>query len=360
MRNARTKLLASALLMMLAACSKGKFEQFPEAAPADRALAEKLWADYLGALSDPAFGKDVLVAARFFSRQVLLQSDEADFEKRLQGFARRRSVLEGIQVKSLKNTPDGLLLVLESKAGEVGLPVVKEGETMKFAELAAASGDWTTPAKPLPASAAPPSLLSIKVLLRDETAGVGERLRAAVALAQSRERAVIVASQKTVQNPVVRLGLALARVKLDGSDDSFLKDFPTDAEGLRALQRADSAIFEEMITKLSNMGALVEEPPANEILFRVAAGAPAEMRARLGRALYEMAELGPARFANAFKNLVKDPKSDPALAVYAEEFRQRKQAPKLEAFLKKFSTSEGGPEEQKLCRAILAWLGKIR
>ncbi len=353
-------LMASAVLLGLLGCSKSKFDKFPDAAQAERQLAEKLWADYAQAILDPAFGKDPLLAARFFSRQVLLQVDEAEFVKRLQNFAKRRAALEGIQVKGLKSTPDGLLLVLDSKAGEAGLPVVKEGEAMRFSEITASTGDWNSPAKALPASAAEPSLLSVKVLLRDETADVGERLRAAVALAQSRERGVIVASQKTVQNPVVRLGLGLARVKLDGFDESFLKNFPTDAEGLRALQRADGAIFEEMITKVSNMGAMVEDPPANEVMFRVAAGAPPEMRGRMGRALYDMAELGPHRFANAFKNLVKDPKTDPALAVYADEFRQRKQAPKLEAFLRKFTSSEGGPEEQKLCRSILGWLQKIR
>jgi hypothetical protein len=344
--------------LCLSACARGKFESFPDAAPPDRTLAERLWADYLKVLSDPALARDPLLAARLFSRQVLLQVDEADFQKRLLMFSKRRSALDGTSVKALKNTPDGLVLVIESKAGEVGIPVLKEGDGMRFAEITASTGEWSKPAKALPASASEPSLLSIKVLLRDENADVGERLRAAVALAQSRERAVIVSAQKTVQNPIVRQGLALARVKLDGSDESFLKNFPTDAEGLRAIQRADSAIFEEMLTKLSNMGALVEEPPANEILFRVAAGAPPEMRARMGRALYDMAELGPARFANAFKNLVKDPKTDPALALYAEEFRQKKDAPKLQAFLKKFA-AEGASEEQKLCRSILAWLQKI-
>lgn len=360
MRRFPLVLLTTAHLLCLLGCAKSKYDKFPDATPAERVLAEKLWAEYAQAVLDPAISKDPLGAARFFSRQVLLQADEAEFEKRLQNLAKRRAVLEGIRFKSLKSTPDGLLMVLESKAGEAGLPVIKEGECMRFAEITASTGDWNSPAKALPASTAEPSLLSVKVLLRDETADVGERLRAAVALAQSHERGVIVASQKTVQNPVVRLGLGLARVKLDGFDESFIKNFPTDAEGLRAVQRADGAIFEEMITKISNMGAMVEDPPANEVMFRVAAAAPPEMRERMGRALYEMAELGPHRFANAFKNLVKEPKADPALAAYAEEFRQRKQAPKLEAFLRKFTSSEGGPEEQKLCRAILGWLQKIR
>jgi hypothetical protein len=343
-------------LWLVFGCSSSKFRKMADASPEDFKAAKEMWSEYGKQLAEKKITKDPLLVSSFFSRTVLLQTSEADFSKRIAGAARRNStgLFEGVEVKALKESQTGLMLVLNTKAGETGIPMVKEGERIKFAELTFSTGEWSAgEAKPMLDSAeVEPSVLFQKAVIRDGKTLVGERLKAAVSLANGKRRSEIIELQRTVTDPIILLGLGFARVRIDGFDENFIKNFPTNADGLIALAKADKAIFEEMITKLSNMGALVEDPPANEAFYRVVAGAPSEMRELMGRALYNMAELGPIRFANAVKNGSKDIASDPVLDVLIEEIKRRGgKSPQLSMFLKKF-IAEGEPAERQLCLAI--------
>jgi hypothetical protein len=114
------------------------------------------------------------------------------------------------------------------------------------------------------------------------------------------------------------------------------------------------------VTKLSNLASSIEEPPANEKLFQVAAAAPAELQALFGKAVFEMGELNPTRFANAVRAQVKDIAQDPVLGLYfAELTRRGAKDTKVEAFLRKFA-GQGEPEEKALCRDLLARFPRVR
>lgn len=347
----------------LAGCSKGKYDNLADASGDVRAAAEKMWDEYLTALGNRQVGKNPMLVAKFFSGPLLASTNEAEFRSRIVKTQKKRSAgaFERVTVAAVKTGHEGLLMIVDSKAGQAAIPVVQAGDQIKFAELMASTGDWAKEAKPGPSEMpADPSLLYIKVVLQDEQAPVGDRLRAAIMLVKTKYRKEIVSHQRTVKNPVVRLGLGLARIKIDGSDESFIKNFPTDSNGISAIRQADKDIFEEMITKLSNMGGLVEDPPANEVMYKVAAGAPSDLRDRMAKALYNMAELNPARMANAVRNVATDASSDSTFEIYLEEVkRQDGKAPKMTAFLRKFSRI-GESEERKLCNTLLSRIGKAK
>lgn len=345
---------------LVSGCPQGKYEEFEDAPAADRTAAEKLWTGYLNKLGSRKAGKNPLELAEFFALPLLAHTDEDTFRQRIKQCLRRRSAgaFEDVEVEAVKTSPGGLLLVVDSKAGQAAIPLTRQGEQLKFAELEASTGDWSREATRGPSEMPDnPSLLYIKVVVQDEHASAGERLRAAVALADSKYRKSIIRLQRTVTDPVVRLGLGLARIKIDGSDASFVRNFPKEAMGISALAQADSAIFEEMISKLTNLGAMQEDPPANEALYRTAGDAPPNLRDRMAKALYDMAEQAPARMANAVRNVASDPASDSTFALYLEEVGRRGQAPKMVRFLKKFSKI-GEPEERKLCKTLLGLIHK--
>ncbi|MBN2498682.1 MAG: hypothetical protein JXR96_29090 [Deltaproteobacteria bacterium] len=366
MRFATPCLVCLVLLLGLCciACPAGQFDSMPDCSPADRAVAEKLWRGYLDALGNRKWVKQPERLAVFFLPALIASTDEKTFAKSLVDARRKMAtgLLDAAQIESLKQAPGGLLLVIDSKAGEVGVPLARTGERMLLADIAMATGEWTAEgvhfSGKMPAE---PSLLYLKMMLADEKQPVGDRLRAAVNLAKTEYRQEIIRHQRMVQDRIVRLGLGLARVRIDGFDESFLKNFPTDASGLSALKSADAEIFEEMLTKLANQGAMVEDPPANEVLYKVVAGSPAPMRERMGKAIYDMAEMSPVRFANAVRNAgAKDLSKDATLAIYLEEVKRRGgKSPKVSAFLKKFSR-QGEPVERALCGSILSQLQKAR
>jgi len=349
------------LAVLLAGCPKGKYDDLPEAPESDRLAAEQLWTEYQKALGDRKASKNPILVARFFSQPLMAVTTEAEFKKQVSKCLKKRSAgaFRGVDVETLKNGPDSLLLVVDSKAGQAAIPVVKDGDRLVFSELEASTGNWTGEAKPGPSQMPEkPSLLYIKMMLNNKQAKVGDRLRAAMMLAETKYRKQIISHQRTISDPIVRLGLGLARIKIDGSDESFVKNFPTSPGGVAALAQADKKIFDEMISKLANLGAMQEDPPANEVLYKVAGAAPTGMREQMGKALYKMAELGPHRLANAVRNLTKDLDRDPALEIYIEEVKRRGgKAPKVFRFLKKFSKI-GEPEERKLCKNLLARIKK--
>ena len=343
-------------------CSKSRYAHLADADSQSGEKARKMWSEYTAALSDPANGTKPLFLARFFDDALLSHTEQKAFEARLKkAFILARSGLfSEAKLKAVKVAEGGLLLVLDSKAGEATVPARAKAEGVLLADLRTATGDWTgEPAFGPSSPAEKPSLLFLLRLLENDDRSLGERLRAAVAMARPEFRSQIVQQMQRQTDPIIRLGLGLARVKIDGWDESFLKNFPVSAEGLNALQNADGEVFDEMMTKLFNMALQVEDPPANEVLFKAAAGAPQQLRARFAAALYELGENGPARFANAVRSLAPDkPQEHPAVKLYLEEFERRGgKAPKLEAFLKKFA-SIGEPEEQKLCRVLLGLLKK--
>jgi hypothetical protein len=343
-------------------CPAGKYDKLADA-PGEKTAASAFWNQYLSKLSDKQVSKDPIQMARFFSGPLLARTQEAEFKKRIAKTQKKQSAgaFERVEVVSVKDGPGGLLIIVDSKAGQAAIPIVKEDDKVRFAELAASTGDWAKEAKHGPDKMPDePSILYIKWILSDTQSPLGKRLQAAVALSKPQYRSVIISQQKKVRDPVVRLGLGLARIKIDGSDASFLRNFPTNAEGMQTIANADKAIFDEMITKLSNMGGLVEDPPANEIMYKVAAGAPPAMRDQMASALYKMAELNPARMANAVRNVATDPQSDTTLDIYLEEVKRKGgKAPKMTAFLKKFSRIGEG-EERKLCKTLLSRIAKAR
>jgi hypothetical protein len=347
----------------LAGCSGGPYASLPDAPAEKLQAASGLWESYRTTLSDKATSRDEVALARHFCRPLVAATEPAEFLKRMSAAQKMTStgLMDSIRLTALKQAPEGLLLIVESKAGQAAIPLCEEDGAPRLADLAAASGDWK--AAPHHASAQMPeerSLLYLEVLVRDEQAPLAERLRAAVGLARKEWRSNLLKAQGRVTQPVVRLGLGLARTKVDGLDPSFIQNFPADPAGLRALLEADRALFEEMIVKLGNLGSAVEDPPANEKMFQVAAAAPQEIQATAARALYDMAELSPERFANGVRAQVKDLQADPALKLYFEELGRRGgSAPQLERFLKKFS-KQGEPEERKLCRELLGRFPRTR
>jgi hypothetical protein len=347
--------------VFLTGCPKGKYDDLADAPESDRVAAEQLWTEYMKAMGSRNASKNPILVAGFFSQPLMAGTTEAEFKKYVSKCLKKRSAgaFKGVDVDGLKNGPDSLLLVVDSKAGQAAIPVVKDGDRIVFSELAASTGNWATEAKPGPDKMPEePSLLYIKMMLNNKQAKVGDRLRAAMMLAKTKYRKQIIAHQRTISDPIVRLGLGLARIKIDGSDESFVKNFPTSPGGIAALVQADKKIFDEMIAKLANLGAMQEDPPANEVLYKVAGSAPTGMREQMGKALYTMAELGPHRLANAVRNLSKDMDRDPVLEIYIEEVKRRGgKAPKVFRFLKKFSRI-GESEERKLCKNLLARIKK--
>ena len=356
-------LCAPLLCLFVAACPGGKYADLPDAPAENLAAAQSLWKAYTKVLGDKKIAKQPELVARFFSKPLVASLEPKAFAKQIKAAKRKHSagLFASVKIEAVKVAPDGPLVVIDSKAGEAAIPVVAEDGEFRFAALEAACGDWTQAAKRGPSQMPKqPSLLYIKMLLANEKEDVGDRLRAAVGLAETRYRKEIIKAKKTVEHPIVKLGLGLARVKIDGSDESFVRGFPNSKDGLLALQKADAQIFEEMLAKLTNLGSMVEDPPANEALFKVAAGAPDAMRARMGKALYDMAEASPQRFANAVFTLAKDMENDPALAAYFAEVKNRGgKAPKVKKFLKTFSREGEGPERQ-LCKNILKQFSKHR
>lgn len=359
----RAVIAGLSMLLLFCGCTKSKYAKLADAPAADKKAASDLWNDYLTALGKPAVSRDPVKVAHFFSGPLLASTSEAEFVSRIKKCLgrKRAGALSNVEVTALKNSPNGYLMILDSRAGEAAIPLVKQDGKMKFSELLASTADWTSEPKPGPTKMpSQESLLYIMMTIKDDSAPIGDRLRAAVSLAKKKYRRQIIANQKTVSDPIVRLGLGLARVKIDGSDESFVRNFPTSAAGLEALQKADKGIFEEMLEKLTNMGSMVEDPPANEVLYKVAAGAPDSMRQRMGKALYKLAEAGPARFANAVRNLAKDMDKDKSLGIYLEEVKRRGgKAPIMLKFLKKFSRI-GEPAEKKLCRELAAQIRRAR
>ncbi|MBW1810053.1 MAG: hypothetical protein JRJ87_17785 [Deltaproteobacteria bacterium] len=351
------------VVVLIAGCSSSKFSDLQDTSEAEKTQAKDLWQSYLKQLGSRSVSKDPILIASHFSKALIASTDEATFIKKIKKCLGRRSAgaFANVKIEALKNGPEGLLLIVDSKAGEAAIPLINERNKLKFAELRASTGEWNVAAKHGPSKMpAETSLLYIKMMLVDKQAPIGDRLRAAVDLADVKYRKVIIASQRSVENPIVRLGLGLARIKIDGSDESFIKNFPTSSAGISALAQADNKIFDEMVSKLSNMGAMVEDPPANEILYKVVAAAPAAMRQQMGQAIYKMAELSPGRLANAIRNLSKDIEKDPVLQIYLEEVkRQGGKAPKVMKFLKKFSRI-GEFAERKLCKSLLSLISKAK
>lgn len=357
----RSVLFTLVIAVFLAGCPKGKYDDLPDAPESDRVAAEQLWTEYLKSLGNRNASKNPILVAGFFSQPLMAVTTEEEFKKHVTKCLKKRSAgaFEGVEVAALKNGPDSLLLVVDSKAGQAAIPVVKDGDRIVFSELSASTGNWAGETKPGPSNMPEePSLLYIKMMLENKQAKVGDRLRAAVMLSKTKYRKQIISHQRSISDPIVRLGLGLARIKIDGSDESFVKNFPTTPGGIAALAQADKKIFDEMIDKLANLGAMQEDPPANEVLYKVAGAAPTGMREQMGKALYTMAELGPHRLANAVRNLAKDMDKDTALEIYIEEVKRRGgKAPKVFRFLKKFSNI-GEPEERKLCKNLLARIKK--
>ncbi len=349
--------------ILFGACSEGKYDSLPLAPDADRNLAAQMWSTYLQDLGKADTDANPIRVARYFSAPLLARTSLKEFGKNIRKARSRQKtgILTKVKVVALRTHPDGPMLIVDSPAGETALPLRREHETYRFAEWRIATGDFTAEPKFGPAQMpAEISLLYIKARLANESIPLGPRLRATHLLAQPKYRKEIIKYQRQVQDPLVRLGLGLARVKIDGFDESFIKNFPSQAENLSRLAKADPQIFEEMLAKLSNLGAKVEDPPANETMFRVAKGAPEEMKARMGKALYDMAEMSPPRFANAVMHLGADALQDPAVKIYLEEAKRRGgKAPKLEKFLRKFSRI-GEPEEKSICRKLHTALKKNR
>jgi hypothetical protein len=265
MRRAVWITLLSAVL--LTGCPKGKYNDLSDAPDSDKVAAETLWADYMKALGDRDAGKNPVLVARYFSRPLIARTTEEEFGTRISKCLKKRSAgaFQGVEVDALKNGAGSLLLVVDSKAGQAAIPVVKEGDQIRFSELEASTGTWTGEAQPGPTGMpGEPSLLYIKMMLENKEAQVGERLRAAMMLSKTKYRDQIISHQRTITDPIVRLGLGLARIKIDGSDESFVKNFPTSPGGVAALVQADGKIFDEMIEKLSNLGAMQEDPPPGQ------------------------------------------------------------------------------------------------
>lgn len=356
----RCTLLCCLLVVPVVACQKHRWAELPAAPKSQLQAARALWQGYLKALSGRAGSRQPLQLARFFADPLLARTAPKQFAASIaQALSKNAAgAFAGVEVSELKQAPEGLLLIVDSRAGEAAIPLRRQRGRLVFANLAGACGDWTGPPRFGPQQMPDkPSLLYLKRYLDDPRAPLELRYRAAVSLSRPEFRKEIIEYQRRESNALVRLGLGLARVRLDGWDESFLRGFPTEADKLLKLQSLDGSIFEEMLVKLTNMAAVVENPPANEVLFKAARAAPPQLASRLGKALYDFAEAGPARFANAVHVLVGgEPDVDPALKLYLLYYRSRgRQAPKLTAFLKKFSRSGAGPV-RILCHRLLAWL----
>ncbi len=338
-------------------CTKSRWADIPDA-PADVAgKARELWQQYSHALAEKDSGSRPVKLARFFSNSLLGSTEPKEFESRIQRalMLLKNGAFAGAEPLSVKTVPEGLLLVLDTKGGEAAIPLVEEGGAVRFSELQASCGEWAGEPKFGPTKKPDrPSLLYIRRIIEGGDSTISEKLRATLEFARPEMRRALLEQMRREQDAIVRLGLGLARVKLDGWDESFLRNFPTSPEGLAALQAADGDIFEEMMVKLTNQAAQVEDPPANEVLFKAATAAPEQLKRRFAAALYDMGEAGPIRLANAVRNLAGENMAQhPAVKLYLEELERRGgKAPKLQAFLRKFA-SIGEAEERKLCRALL-------
>jgi hypothetical protein len=343
---------------LMTACPEGKYASLTDASPADQKAVEKTWQSYLSDLSafDENNDKKVYNVAKYFMGSLLANTSVEDFKNQLKAGARRAraGAFEKMEVKAVKVKENGFLLVVAAKIGEGVVPIISEDDQIKLANLKAAVGEWkdepTFVSDQMPKES---SLLFIKSVLENDNAKINQKLAAAVALAKTKYRQEIINYQKSLTDPIVLLGLGLARIKIDGYDKSFILKFPVDSKGLTALSEADPRIFSEMMSNLSSLAADVEDPPANEVLFKVAAAAPKSIKPMGAEALYKMAEKRPVRFANAVRNLESSGIVDKVLEIYRDEIkRQGGKAPKMKSFLKKFA-KEGEAEERKLCRQLL-------
>ena len=273
----RQLLLCWLLLLPVAACQKHQWAELPSAPESQLRDARAFWQKYLQALSTRATARQPLELARFFSDSLLASTTSKQFSTGM-GKALRKNgagAFAGVKVIDLKTVPEGLLMIVDSRAGVAALPLRRQRQQLVFASLAAACGDWSgQPRFATDKMPDKPSLLYLRRYLDDSQAPLELRYRAAVALSRPEFRKVIIGYQRRESNALVRLGLGLARVRIDGWDESFLRGFPTQTDKLVELQNLDGDIFEEMLVKLTNMAAMVENPPANEVLFKVARAAP--------------------------------------------------------------------------------------
>ena len=140
------------LALLLTGCPKGKYDDLVDAPESDRVAAQQLWADYMKALGNRNASKDPILVAGFFSQPLMAGTTEAEFKKQVTKCLGKRSAgaFNGVDVEALKNGPDSLLLVVDSKAGQAAIPVVKDGDRIVFSEMDASTGNWTGEAKPGP------------------------------------------------------------------------------------------------------------------------------------------------------------------------------------------------------------------
>ncbi|RME23750.1 MAG: hypothetical protein D6806_10715 [Deltaproteobacteria bacterium] len=355
-----TVILACLASAGICSCSKDPFDNLPEAKEMQEA-AFSGWRRYLEALERlPAGREHVYSLARWFADCVLSRTEERYFGRRVEKARRllKTGVMGDVKPRALRRHPSGYLLIVDTAGGYGAIPMVEQGRTVLFANLDAATGGWR--AKPefcSPRMPEKPALLYMIRYLDDTTASRKRRFDAALGLSRAEFRQQIVKYQNRESDPLVRLALGLARVRIDGWDASFLNGFPADSEKLDELKALDENVFEEMLVKLTNQAAMVEQPPANEILFRVAASAGGQMAERMGRAIYDFAEAAPARFAATVNDVVSGPyERHPALTrMKAYMKKEGKNAPKLRRFLKGCQR-HGEPQARVLCRQLLQWL----
>ena len=226
--------------------------------------------------------------------------------------------------------------------------------------MALATGDFNQKPKPVTAGMPKePSLLYLEMQVLDEQAPLADRLRSAVAMGKKKYRRNVGKYIRVVRQPFVRLGLGLAKARIEGWSDVFINNFPTEPDRMSKLAALDGKVFDDMVVSLGQHGANLIDPPANEVLYKITASAPDDLKPKFAKALYDMGELNPTTFLDAvhhagFKNLAEDKTLQ---AYFAVAKVQQGKAPKVRRFLKKCARA-GEPEARKMCRAILAQFNK--
>ena len=269
-------------LGLLAGC-QGKYERLPAASERDReALSERFRALIQEAKTlKPEEGMSLL---HHFSAASLTAMQPAEFSAASSKFITGAAggTLDAIKIAGAREPGKVRLLLVELPAGKGAIPFVQTGDGWKIDDVGVAFGDITKEINlkgAMPVS--PPSALASVAMLQNPQATTGDKVRAALALAEAKDQATAEKfAAKEKKGSWGKAALLYAAWKSGAACEPFGEAMPVSGEALDELYDDDSDAFRKLLAGLVECASTSSSPSAALAVYKgchgVSAGARSE------------------------------------------------------------------------------------
>jgi len=267
---------------LLGGC-QGKYERLPKASERDKeALTERYRALIQEAKTlKPEEGMNLL---HHFSEATLTAMQPAEFQAAASKFIADAAAgkLDAVKIAGAREPGKVRLLLIELPASKGAIPFVQTADGWKIDDIAVAFGDHAKELNlkgNMPAS--PASSLASVAMLQNPQATSGDKVRAALALAGTKDQATAEKfAGKEKKGSWAKAALLYAAWKSGAACEPFAEAMPVVGEALDELYEDDSEAFRKLIAGLTECASTSASHGAAVAVYKgchaVAAGARSE------------------------------------------------------------------------------------